>query len=524
MKTQTQPPTGSTTQPKEAGSFRFGIPQILFSMKFAIWIAVILALTSIAGVLIQEFYPVRNAHQAHQLSERLPGPVYGLFMLLQMYDPFRAVWFRVLLGLLALSLVLCSMRNFRPNFNQAFRVHPVRDPNLLVRLPDSYRLNRVSPNLFDAVVRDLRRRWFLGTVERSSERRVAVFHRGGIARIGPVLLHIGIFVLVVGGLVSSLVGNRGMLIGSPGQVLALGDSPYELRIDRFDIETNEAGQVKQYRSLVTVLEGGQEILQRQLEVNKPLRFAGFNIYQSSYEADPSRASSIVVRVRPRVVDEDPGHGSEGHVHAAPSAGEPTGVVQANMESEFEVPGFPGYTFRARRFFAHLKISEQGPVNASRDMVNPAVEFEVLNEGTPAAIQWAFARFPAHTRDELPFVLELAHAQPVLATGLEMNTNPGAPLIWFGLVVSTLALVLCFLIQHHTIYVVAQPAKKGWSLWLAGRSSRERIAFSSAFERFARGVHRMAKQLKQTESASGSSAADRASIETNMTRDAETAQR
>ncbi len=86
----------------------------------------------------------------------------------------------------------------------------------------------------------------------------------------------------------------------------------------------------------------------------------------------------------------------------------------------------------------------------------------------------------------------------MATGLEVNTNPGAPLIWLGLVVSTIALVFCFLIQHHTIYVVARPDKSGWTLWLAGRSSRERIAFSNAFERFARDVHRQAKKLKAIE--------------------------
>ncbi len=533
MQAHDKRPRGSTKPSDASGrrSFRFGIPEILFSMKFAIWIAVILAVTSIAGVLVQEFYPVRNEHQAHQLSELLPAPLYGLFMALQMYDPFRAVWFRVLLGLLALSLLLCSMRNFRPNFTQAFRVRPLRDPRLFAHLPDSYRLNRVSADLFDTVVRGLRRRLFFGTVEDSAEQKVAAFHRGGIARAGPVLLHVGILVLVVGGLFSSLVGKRGMLIGSPGEILALGDSPYQLRIDRFDIDTNEMGQVKQYRSLVTVLDGDREVLQREIEVNKPLRFAGFNLYQSTYEADPSRAASMLIRVRPRLPQaEDPGHGNPGHVHTedqphtTAGLGEPIGVIDADMQGTFDVPGNPGFTFRARRFFAHLKITEQGPVNASRDMVNPAVELVVLQDGEPFAVQWAFGRFPAHAREELPFVLELVDARPVMATGLEMNTNPGAPLIWFGLILSTVALVLCFLIQHHTIYLIAQPTPKGWTLWLAGRATRERIAFSSAFERFAREVHRTAKRLKEAERTSESPATAAGQIENHAARDAETANR
>jgi len=478
-------------------SYRLATPEILFSMKFAIWIAVILAAASIAGVLVQEFYPVRNAQQAHQLSQILPKPVYGLFMLLQLYDPFRALWFRVLLGLLSLSLMLCSLRNFRPNFRQAFQVQPIRDPRTLERLPDSYRFNRVSPALFDSVVRNLRRRMFIGKIERSNVHWVAALHRGGIARTGPVLLHVGILVLVIGGLLSSVVGKRTVLWGTPGDVLALGDGVHAVRVNAFDIDTNDAGQVKQYRSHLTVLENDNELLHRDIEVNKPLRIAGYNVYQASYEADPSRASSLLIHVRPRLTEPDSAPGEAGHAHAAALA-EPTATIQARMNTQHEIPGYPGYTFRARRFFAHLKISAEGPVNASRQPVNPAVELEISRDGEAQAIQWAFKRFPAHARDELPFVLELADAEPAMATGLEVNTNPGAPLIWFGLVVSTAALVFCFLVSHRTIYVIAQPAKQGWTLWLAGRGGRERIAFSHGFERFARGVHLEAKRLKALE--------------------------
>ena len=109
--------------PERVGSrWRLRIPPLLFSMKFAIWLAVLLALASVAGVLVQEFFPVRDEQQAAALAQRLPGPMHALFVLLQLHDPFRALWFRTLLGLLALSLGLCAAKNFRPNFRQALRV------------------------------------------------------------------------------------------------------------------------------------------------------------------------------------------------------------------------------------------------------------------------------------------------------------------------------------------------------------------------------------------------------------------
>jgi len=76
------------------------------------------------------------------------------------------------------------------------------------------------------------------------------------------------------------------------------------------------------------------------------------------------------------------------------------------------------------------------------------------------------------------VLELVDVQPALATGLEVNTNPGSPVVWFSLGLSTLGLVLAFLVRHRTLYLIAQPADRGWNLWIGGTGGREPFAFSS----------------------------------------------
>ncbi len=165
-----------------------------------------------------------------------------------------------------------------------------------------------------------------------------------------------------------------------------------------------------------------------------------------------------------------------------------------------MPGYDGYSFRVRRFFAHLQIGPEGAVNASREMVNPAAEIEIQQEGRPAGSQWAFLRFPAHARGDLPFVLALRHAQAAMATGLEVNTNPGAPLVWAGIALSTRGLLFGFLLRHRTVYLIARPAEHGWTLWLAGRCERERFAFAFEFERLVQSVHAEARLLTQKERA------------------------
>jgi cytochrome c biogenesis protein len=463
-----------------------GLLNLLLSMKFAIWIAVTLAVVSIAGVLVQQFLPGRDAPQAVLL--RLPAPLVPIVAGLQLQDPFRAWWFRVLLGTLGLSLGLCAAKNFGPNFLQAFRVHVLREPRAIHLLPDHATIRHAPPELFDTVVRGLRRKLYFGIVSRGPTGRVAALHQGGISRLGPVLLHIGILGLVLGGLVSSLGGRKVFLFGSPGETIAIENSPYAMRIDDFRIDTNAVGQVKQYYSKLTVLREGREVTRQEIAVNHPLRVGGYNIYQASYQTDPDRAAALGIAVHPRAESD------ADTPHAGSAAGASGPVVQATMDTSFAVPGFIGYEFRVTRFFVDLKLTPDGPVNGSRELANPAAQLQVFYDGQPLTTQWAFQRFPAHAQPELPFVLELVDVRPALATGLEVNTNPGSPVVWSALVLSTLGLVLAFLVRHRTLYLIAQPAERGWSLWIGGSGGREPIAFSGEFQRFVRRVHQEARRL------------------------------
>lgn len=470
------------------------IPRWLFSMRFAIWIAVVLAVVSVAGILVQEFYPVRNEAQAAALADHLPAPAYRAFMALHLYDPFRAGWFRVILGLLSASLLVCSAKRFRSALRQAFHLHAIREPRTLLMLHNSATLHHVEPEVFDAVVLRLRRRFYGGRVERRDGERVAALHQGGISRTGPVLLHLGILALVLGGLASSIVGRKTYVELAPGESAPLPGSAYVLRLDDFRIDTNDVGQIKQYRSNLAVLEGDATRVEREISVNHPLRFAGFNVYQSSYKADPSRAASLVFEVRPAGAGagdpQDHAHGAADAAHVCP----PTAPrIVAGMGTSHDVPGHPGYTFRVEKFFGHLKITSQGPVNAARDLDNPAALLAIERDGAPAGQMWSFGKFPAHGRGaDLPFTLELRDLEPAMASGLEVNTNPGAPLIWFGLGLSTLGLVLSFLVQHRIVFLLARPEKRGWTLWIAGRSDRERLAFAREFASLVEAVRRTAR--------------------------------
>jgi cytochrome c biogenesis protein len=470
-------------------------------MKFAIWIALLLAVTSVAGVLVQQFFPMRSEQEAAQLAERLPAPAFKTFVFLGLQDPFRAVWFRVLLGLLAASLIVCSSKRVRSAFKQAFHLHAVREPRALLLLHNSATVHHASPELFDAVVARLRRRLYLGRAERNESELVAALHQGGISRTGPVLLHLGILALVFGGLLSSLVGKRFFVEQSPGETRTLQGSDLQLRVDDFQIERGEGDVIKQYRSKLVLLQGGREVAKQEISVNHPMRYAGYNIYQASYSTDPSRASSLVFAVQ--AATGAVGHGDAASPHAGMAAhGNPTAVVtpdaalvHATMEGIYPVPGHPGFEFRVTRFFSHFVVGDQGPSNASRDFANPAAQLEILENGQPVGLQWSFLKFPGMGHAQLPFTLEMRDAQPAFATGLDVNTNPGTPLVWFGFALSTLGLGFAFLVQHRCVFLLARPEERGWTLWIAARSDRDPVAFAGEFQRLLQGVKSDARRAR-----------------------------
>jgi len=158
-------------------------------------------------------------------------------------------------------------------------------------------------------------------------------------------------------------------------------------------------------------------------------------------------------------------------------------IDRSMEVHRPVPGFPGWEFKVGSFFGALVLRPEGPTNAARSFANPAAVLEIFHDGAPAGTQWTFLHYPAMAREDLPFVLEMRDAQPALFTGLEINTNPGTPLVWFGFAVATVGLLLSFLVQHHCVFLLARPDVRGWTLWMAGRSDRDRIRFGHEFERF-----------------------------------------
>ena len=81
---------------------------LLKSMKFAVWILIVIALVSLVSLFILEFYPINdNISGWETVYKEKYGQIFYIMKALQLQHPFRSWWYQGLLGLLSLSLLLC---------------------------------------------------------------------------------------------------------------------------------------------------------------------------------------------------------------------------------------------------------------------------------------------------------------------------------------------------------------------------------------------------------------------------------
>ncbi|WXJ95346.1 Cytochrome c biogenesis protein CcsB [Neomoorella carbonis] len=102
---------------------------------------------------------------------------------------------------------------------------------------------------------------------------------------GSVILHLSILVILAGAVISGVMARHAYVEIGAGDSLDLaarGFPGYALRVKEFKIEYYENFQPKQYISSVSLKTADGQEIEREIQVNRPLKFKGLKIYQTSY--------------------------------------------------------------------------------------------------------------------------------------------------------------------------------------------------------------------------------------------------
>jgi cytochrome c biogenesis protein len=416
---------------------------VISDLRLAIGLLVVIAIASGVGTAIpqqeaEDFY--------HQLYDQQPwlGLVNGGWVLrLQLDHIYSSSWFLALLAALGLALLVCSWRRQWPALQAAVRWVDYSQPRQLSKLSVAQTLNCSAPGgQLDALEALLRQQgWQL---RRQSERLAA--RRGIVGRIGPLLVHAGLVLLLVGAAWGSLAGQRSEQFLAPGRSLELldrrGHSQLTLALDSFAVQRDPAGRPEQFSSQLRLLQpsegeagdDGTLLKTAAISVNHPLRFRGMTLYQADWAL-----AAIGVRLGRSPVLELP-------LQSFPQLGEQIWGLVLPTRPDGSQP------------VLLLLSSEAGPV-------------DVFGADGRSLGQLSIGGDPLEV-DGLP--IRVASVLP--ASGILLKRDPGVPLVYggFGLALAGGALSL---VATRQLWAISEGSGIDGRLHVAGLCNRNLTAFA-----------------------------------------------
>lgn len=241
----------------------------LGSMQFALLLLLILVVACTAGSLIPQ-QEIENYYFSNY-SEGFAN----FILAVGLNNVFRCWWFVLLVTLLCINLLLCNLLRFpqlvrrtRQSFGPQPRLEQW-DGTPVIRLENPEILFR------EMGFRKVQSLQWNGTACRYA-------CKNKIGLWGAWLCHLGMLVVIVGFALGQILQQEYTVYGIPGQTKPIGDTPYVLTIDDFEIRLREDDTVDQYESWLTLTNTATgESASGSSMVNFPLSCMGWKLYQNS---------------------------------------------------------------------------------------------------------------------------------------------------------------------------------------------------------------------------------------------------
>jgi len=257
------------------------------SVKLTVVVLLSLAATSIIGTLIPQNEDPARYYQVF-------GEVwYRIFHVLDVFDMYHSWWFQFLLLLLTVNVIVCSFDRLSATWKIVFAKNPSFQASRFQRLSqkEEFFSDRSQEKLEAMLGPIVARRFSDSIVEKTNKSTFIFGEKGRWTRLGVYAVHLSVVLLLLGGLIGSIFGFDGFVTIPEGEsvgsvqlrngnaAIPLG---FEIRCEDFSVSFYDNGMPREYRSSLTLLEGGQAVVKKDIIVNDPLRYKGINMFQSSY--------------------------------------------------------------------------------------------------------------------------------------------------------------------------------------------------------------------------------------------------
>jgi len=427
------------------------------SVRLTIVILLTLAATSIIGTLIPQNQEPAEYFQA------FGGFLYRLFDIFGLFDMYHSWWFQLMIVLLTINIIVCSIDRISANRRILFVKKPTfklaRFRN--IKRKETFNDDR-SLDQLQKVCQAFVKRHFRHSHIETTDAGCAIYgEKGRWTRFGVYTVYLSVVLLLIGGLIGSIFGFDGWVNIPEGesvsQIRVRGQErvlqlDFEIRCDDFDVSFYETGAPKEFRSSLTILEQGREVVKKDIIVNDPLRYKGVNMFQSSYGKMPS--DRLVLSFT---------SAKTGMIY----------TLNAGINQLLTIPEKLG-TFVLKELRQLAKFRGQNIGEAYVGILTPP-------GGDPAEVllPLRFPSFDKMRRGEV--VIAVVEQAQRFYTGLQVTRDPGVWVVYSGFILMIIGCYITFFMSHQQIFVELAASGKKTEVTVAGTANKNKTAMATRIE-------------------------------------------
>ena len=423
--------------------FKRELVPLLADLRLAIVLLLAIAGFSITGTVIEQGQSAAFYQANYPEHPALFGFLtWKVILILGIDHVYRTWWFLALLVLFGTSLTTCTFKRQLPAlrwFSRTWNFYT--QPRQFQKFALSAECDRVN---LEAIVPLLEQHRF--RVFRQDDSLYA--HKGLVGRVGPIVVHVGILVILLGGIVGSFTGFTAQEMipsGETFQIQNITDAgqfaasqipkDWSVKVNRFWIDYTPTGAIDQFYSDMSVLDkDGKEVKRKTIHVNEPLRYRGVTLYQADWSI-----ASVQVRI------------NNSPIFQLPMAQLDTGGKGGRLWGTW-IPTKPdlsaGVSLLAKDLQGMLLIYDTSGKLLS-----------TVRSGMSTQVNG----------------VTLAVKELTGSTGLQIKADPGIPLVYGGFALLMAGVVMSY-ISHSQLWALQKDGK----LYFGGRTNRAQLTFEREF--------------------------------------------
>jgi cytochrome c biogenesis protein len=434
--TVSDPPKAKELTPISQNIFRTFI-KVVADLRLAIVLLLMIALFSISGTVIEQGQSLQFYQENYPEDPALFGFVSWKFILaLGLNHVYSTWWFLSLLILFGTSLATCTFTRQFPALKTARRWNFYQQPRQFQKLALSAELETGSPTSLVPLLKKHGYKIF-------QEDRALYARKGIVGKIGPIIVHAGMLIVLAGGIWGTLTGFMAQEMIASGDTfqvknifeagpLAAPQVPKDwgVRVNRFWIDYTPKGEIDQFYSDLSVVDrGGQELDRQTIYVNKPLRYRGVTFYQTDW-------GIAAVRVQ---------------INNSPIFQLPMAQINTNGRGRIWGTWIPTKTDLSA-----------GVSLVTRDLQGTMVVYDTQGNLMSAVRPGMAIQVNGVTLK----ILDL-----IGSTGLQIKADPGIPIVYAGFALLMAGVVMSY-VSHSQIWAL----QEGDRFYLGGKTNRAQVSF------------------------------------------------